>query len=108
MDDAIHISPDDIEIVNASEYSEDLTEYFNDMPEVARPLLKGAKEVFSKIEQMLYSAPAFINLVKASIPEQTFQAILTDDQKSQNCKWCIEVDDKERWFINGQSCESRN
>lgn len=81
MDDAIHISPDDIEIVNASEYSEDLTEYFNDMPEVARPLLKGAKEVFSKIEQMLYSAPAFINLVKASIPEQTFQAILTDDQK---------------------------
>lgn len=83
MDDAIHISPDDIEIVNASEYSEDLTEYFNDMPEVARPLLKGAKEVFSKIEQMLYSAPAFINLVKASIPEQTFQAILTDDQKAK-------------------------
>ncbi len=83
MDDAIYISPDDIEIVNASEYSEDLTEYFNDMPEVARPLLKGAKEVFSKIEQMLYSAPAFINLVKASIPEQTFQAILTDDQKAK-------------------------
>lgn len=83
MDDAIHISPDDNEIVNASEYSEDLTEYFNDMPEVARPLLKGAKEVFSKIEQMLYSAPAFINLVKASIPEQTFQAILTDDQKAK-------------------------
>lgn len=83
MDDAIHISPDDIEIVNASEYSEDLTEYFNDMPEVVRPLLKGAKEVFSKIEQMLYSAPAFINLVKASIPEQTFQAILTDDQKAK-------------------------
>ena len=83
MDDAIHISPDDIEIVNASEYSEDLTEYFNDIPEVARPLLKGAKEVFSKIEQMLYSAPAFINLVKASIPEQTFQAILTDDQKAK-------------------------
>lgn len=84
MDDAIHhISPDDIEIVNASEYSEDLTEYFNDMPEVARPLLKGAKEVFTKIEQMLYSAPAFINLVKASVPEQTFQAILTDDQKAK-------------------------
>ena len=83
MDDAIHISPDDIEIVNTSEYSEDLTEYFNDMPEVARPLLKGAKEAFSKIEQMLYSAPAFINLVKASVPEQTLQAILTDDQKAK-------------------------
>lgn len=81
MDDVIHISLDDIGIIDASEYSEDLTEYFSDMPEVARPLLKGAKEVFSKIEQMLYSAPAFINLVKASVPKQTFQAILTDDQK---------------------------
>lgn len=83
MDDVIHISPDDIEIIDSSEYSEDLTEYFSDMPEVARPLLKGAKEAFSKIEQMLYSAPAFINLVKASVPEQTFQAILTDDQKAK-------------------------
>ena len=83
MDDVIHISPDDIEVIDASEYSEDLTEYFSDMPEEARPLLKSAKEAFSKIEQMLYSAPALINLVKASIPEQTFQAILTDDQKQK-------------------------
>lgn len=83
MDDMVHISPDDVEIIDVSEYSEDLTEYFDDMPEVARPLVKGAKEVFSKIEQMLYSAPAFINLLKANIPEQAFQAILTDDQKTK-------------------------
>ena len=82
-DNVIHIPQEDIEIIDASEYSEDLTEYFNDMPEVARPLVKGAKEAFSKIEQMLYSAPEFINLVKASVPEQTFQAILTDDQKAK-------------------------
>lgn len=79
----IHISPEDVEVIDASEYREDLTEYFNDVPEVARPLIKGAKEAFAKIEQMLYSAPAFINLVKASIPEQTFQAILTDEQKKK-------------------------
>lgn len=82
-DNVIHIAPEDIEIIDASEYSEDLSEYFRDMPEVARPLVKGAKEAFSKIEQMLYSAPAFINLVKASVPEQAFQAILTDDQKAK-------------------------
>ena len=81
MNNVIHTSTDDIEIIDVSEYSEDLTDYFSDMPKVARPLLKGAKEAFSKIEQMLYSSPAFINLVKASIPAQTFQAILTDDQK---------------------------
>lgn len=82
-DNVIHFSSEDIEIIDASEYSEDLSEYFSDMPEVARPLVKGAKEAFSKIEQMLYSAPAFINLVKASVPEQAFQAILTDDQKAK-------------------------
>ena len=82
-DDVVHISLEDIEIMDASEYSEDLTKYFSDMPDVARPLVKGAKEAFSKIEQMLYSAPAFINLVKASVPKQVFQAILTDNQKEK-------------------------
>lgn len=82
-EDVIHISPEDIEIIDASEYREDLTEYFNDVPDVARSLVKRAKEAFSKIEHMLYSAPAFINLVKASVPEQSFQAILTDDQKAK-------------------------
>ena len=82
-DNVIHISPENIEVVDASEYCEDLTEYFGDMPEVARPLMKGAKEAFSKIENMLYSAPAFINLVKVSVPEQALQAILTDDQKAK-------------------------
>lgn len=86
-DNVIHIPQEDIEIIDASEYSEDLTEYFNDMPEVARPLVKGAKEAFSKIEQMLYSAPAFINLVKASVPEQTFQA-MTSVSKSGDTKIC--------------------
>lgn len=81
--DVIHISLEDIDVVDMSEYSEDLTEYFRNMPDVARPLIKGAKETFSKIEQMLYSAPAFINLVKASVPEQAFQAILTDEQKAK-------------------------
>lgn len=82
-DNVIHISPENIEVLDASEYCEDLTEYFGDMPEVARPLMKGAKEAFSKIENMLYSAPAFINLVKVSVPEQALQAILTDDQKAK-------------------------
>lgn len=82
MDEAaIHIPSEDIEIMDVSEYREDLTEYFGEMPDVARPLVKGAKETFSKIEQMLYSAPAFINLIKASVPEKAFQAILTDDQE---------------------------
>ena len=81
-DDVVHINTEDAESIDASEYYEDLTEYFTDMPDVVCPLVKGAKEAFSKIEQMLYTTPAFINMVRASIPEQAFQAILTGDQKA--------------------------
>ena len=66
-EDVIYISSENIEIIDESEYRENLTEYFKEMPDVARPLVKGSKDAFSKIEQMLYSTPAFINLVKASI-----------------------------------------
>ena len=83
MDDTIYISPDDIEIVDVSDYCADVDGYFSSVPEVAKPLLKSAKITLSKIENKLYSAPAFINAVKASIPDETFQAILTDEQKSQ-------------------------
>lgn len=83
MDDTIYISPDDIEIVDASDYCADVEGYFSSVPEVAKPLLKNAKIALRKIEKMLYSAPAFINAVKASIPDETFQAILTDEQKFQ-------------------------
>ena len=83
MDGTIYISPDNIEIVDASDYCADVEVYFYSVPEVAKHLLKSAKITLRKIENMLYSAPSFINTVKASIPDATFQAILTDEQKSQ-------------------------
>jgi hypothetical protein len=83
MDDTIYIMPDDVEIVDSTDYCTDVAEHFSSVPEVAKPLIKSAKVTLSKIEKMLYSAPAFINAVKASIPDETFQAIFTDEQKSQ-------------------------
>ena len=83
MDGTVYISPDNIEIVDASDYCTDVEVYFSSVPEVAKHLLKSAKITLRKIENMLYSAPSFINTVKASIPDATFQAILTDEQKSQ-------------------------
>lgn len=44
----IIIPPEDVEIIDASEYKEDLAEHFGQVPEVAKPLLKGAKTAFSK------------------------------------------------------------
>jgi hypothetical protein len=40
MDDTIYISPDDIEIVDVSDYCADVDGYFSSVPEVAKPLLK--------------------------------------------------------------------
>lgn len=83
MSDKLIISSDDIEIIDSTEYSTDVTECFSNVPKVAESLVYGAKTAFSKIEQMLLSAPAFINAIKSAIPEETFQAILTDEQKAQ-------------------------
>lgn len=44
----IIIPPEDVEIIDASEYKEDLAEHFGQVPEVAKPLLKGAKTAFLK------------------------------------------------------------
>lgn len=91
MDDTIYLSPDDIEIVDSEEYHTDIAEYFSSAPDVAKPLVNTAKRVLGKIEQMLYSAPAFVNTVKASIPKEAFQAILTGEQKSQLAKGALKL-----------------
>ena len=73
MDDTIYVSSDEIEIVDNSDYCADVEGYFSSVPEVAKPLLKSAKITLRKIENMLYSAPSFINAVKASIPMKHFR-----------------------------------
>ena len=78
--------PENTEIIDTSEYNEELSAVFGQLPEVAKPLFIGAKTAFSKIEKALYTAPAFINAVKASIPDVTLQAVLTDKQKLQIAK----------------------
>lgn len=84
-------SPTDVEIIDAPEYSEDLMEHFSQMPEIAYLLVKEAKATFLKIEQMLFSMPAFINAVKAAVPEVTLQAVLTDEQKQQIAKGALKL-----------------
>lgn len=90
-EDTIVIFSEEVEIIDESEYKEELTEQFNHVPEVAKPLLKEAQEAFSKIEKALYTAPAFINAVKAAIPDVTLQAVLTDDQKQQIAKGALKL-----------------
>lgn len=64
-------------------YSESIVECFDGIPDVARPLIGNAERLLKKIEKMLYSAPAFIGTVRATIPEEAYQVILTDEQKAK-------------------------
>lgn len=89
--EVIEILADEIEIIDIEDYRGEIAEHFHQMPDVARPLMSEAKQTFHRIEQMLYSAPAFINAVKAAIPDVTLQAVLTDDQKSQLAKGALKL-----------------
>ncbi len=74
-----------------SEYYYDVFEHFNNIPDVAKPLLTNAKKTLGKIKEMLYSSTSFFNAVKSSIPEETFQAILSPEQKAQIARGTLEL-----------------
>lgn len=69
--------------IESSAYSDTPSSYFTGLPEIVKPLKRSIQISFSKIEELLYTAPSFINAIKASIPEQSFQALLTANQKEQ-------------------------
>lgn len=54
-EETIIILPEDMEILDASDYKAELEQHFNQVPEMARPLLKEAKKLFAKIEKGLYT-----------------------------------------------------
>lgn len=83
MDDTIYISPEDIEILDVSDYSADAEDQFSSVPDIAKPLLRAAKDIFLNIENMLYSAPAFISSIKSLVPQETLQLVLSDEQKAK-------------------------
>ncbi len=90
VDSPIEISPQDYEIID-KEFAQDVSTCFGDVPDIAKPLMQSAKAAFSKIEQLLYSAPALINAVKASIPDVRLQAVLTDEQNAQLARGTLKL-----------------
>lgn len=84
MDESnIVLSNGDYEVVENAELSPDVAECFDNVPDVARPLIDNAERLFKRIERTLYSAPSFISAVKAAVPEEVYQVILTDEQKEK-------------------------
>lgn len=71
-----------VEVVDEA-YFDSIEATFDNVPEIAVPLIDSAKKSLGKIEQMLYNAPAFLNAVKATVPKHAFQAVLTDEQNEK-------------------------
>lgn len=82
MDEIIKVNIDN-NVISQAGYSFRPAEFFSKLPEVARPLVSDAEIALSKIEESLYSVPAFVNLIKSSLPEVSLQAVLSDDQKQK-------------------------
>lgn len=89
--ETIVIPPEAIEVETLYEYESDLSEHFNELPKVANPLLNEAKNLFSKIESLLYTTPSLINAVKSAFPDTMIQAVLTNEQKEKIAQGVLEL-----------------
>ena len=53
------------------------------LPDIAKPIMLRATKTLAKINEMLYTAPAFIDVVKSMVPKEMLAAVLTDEQKAK-------------------------
>lgn len=91
MDEVASCNLENNELVETERYFNSIVECFPNLPEVAKPLVKTAQQSSKNIEKMLCEAPSFIKMIKASVPEQTLQAILTDEQKTKLAKGTLKL-----------------
>ena len=85
-ENVIEISPEKIEIIDNNDYKLNINDCFTNVPKIAQSLINNAKKSFLKIEQLLYTTPAFINMIKSAVPEASYQAILDNTQKEKIAK----------------------
>ncbi|HEM6372805.1 hypothetical protein HCC13_07940 [Streptococcus suis] len=90
-EEIIYNGPDDYEILDFEEFEAKPTSVFDNLPEIARPLLSKANTIFSRIEKLLYTAPSFINALKSTVPEETLQAMLSKEQKQAIAKGALKL-----------------
>lgn len=85
------ISPENVEIIDNKDYKSNINDCFTNVPEVAQSLINNAKNSFKKIEQLLYTTPAFINMIRSAVPEVSYQAILDNSQKEKIAKGAVKL-----------------
>lgn len=61
------------------------------LSDIAKPLIIRARQTALKITDMLYSAPAFIDVIRASVPKEFLTAVLTDEQKGKIASGALQL-----------------
>lgn len=90
-DNIIEISADNITVLDNNEYKESIKDCFFNLPDIAQAIISNANKSLNKIEKLIYNTPAFVNLIKASVPKISYQAILSDSQQSKILEGAIKL-----------------
>lgn len=83
MNEMIEVPLEDQNELKMAGFSDSVLNCFKKIPKVAMPLVGKSEQLFNRIEEMLKVSPAFVTIVKAAIPEEAYQVILTDEQKAK-------------------------
>ena len=88
MDEVLFFGEDDFDILDIDGYELKPSSFFNKLPEIAKPLVKNANKILSEVEKMLYSAPAFINVVQSRYLKRFFRQFFLQNTGKQLLKEC--------------------
>lgn len=76
---------------NGTDFRSDIDCFFTNASGIANSVLRNAGRLLRNLEKYLYTAPAMINLVKASIPVSAYQAVFTSDQLNRLAQGSIKL-----------------
>jgi hypothetical protein len=81
MEDKVNINTDDVELIIDGEKYYKIGKYYFKPNGFIKPIIERIIDNSNKIEKMLYTCPAFIEVVKSTIPSEMYKVVLSGEEK---------------------------
>ena len=81
MEDKVNINNDDVELIIDGEKYYKIGKYYFKPNGFIKPIIERIIDNSNKIEKMLYTCPAFIEVVKSTIPSEMYKVVLSGEEK---------------------------
>ena len=81
MEDKVNINNDDVELIIDGEKYYKIDKYYFKPNSFIKPIIERIIDNSNKIEKMLYTCPAFIEVVKSTIPSEMYKVVLSGEEK---------------------------